>query len=493
MAGLLGDTSKAVWFSTSITIANIALNPPISQAADFWGRKWLVVIPNAIAIPGCIIISRASNIGTAIAGFCIMGLAWGSQSLLISVASEILPRKYRGIGQASVNIASGLGGIFGLLVGGVLVRQSPGHFRTFWYITCGIYVVATVGVLVGYNPPPRTLQKTLTSVKLRALDWVGIFLIAAGLTLFAVGLQFYGNPYPFSDAPVLGPFIAGICLLTAFFLYEWLGRADGLVHHGLFGDRNFAIALFSVFTEGLSFLTSNSYFAFEVSVLAHVSLFDAALHFSILFFGAVVFAALAGVLVTHTKSVREPLIFGFVALLAYNACMTSITPSSGTGPFWGFAVLGSIGQGFALTTVTIVAQMSAPPELISVATGLMIVTRSVGATVALAVNNVIFNNSMDKEVPSKVAAAVLPLGFSPTKLKDLIQALLSNNADLVAKVSGLTPEISFAAQGGLFDAYSISFRHVWTAATCFCAAGLLCKSLCYNTWQCEKQSQLMNP
>ncbi|KAF5013247.1 hypothetical protein F66182_15202 [Fusarium sp. NRRL 66182] len=117
--------------------------------------------------------------------------------------------------------------------------------------------------------------------------------------------------------------------------------------------------------------------------------------------------------------------------------------------------------------------MSAPPELISVATGLMIVTRSVGATVALAVNNVIFNNSMDKEVPSKVAAAVLPLGFSPTKLKDLIQALLSNNADLVAKVSGLTPEISFAAQGGLFDAYSISFRHVWTAATCFCAAGLL--------------------
>lgn len=481
MAGFLGDTSKAVWFSTSITIANITLNPPISQAADFWGRKWFVVIPNAIAIPGCIIISRANNIGTAIAGFCIMGLAWGSQSLLFSVASEILPRKYRGIGQASVNISSGLGGIFGLLVGGALIRQIPGHFRIFWYITCGIYAVATVGVLVGYNPPPRALQKTMTSVqKLRALDWVGILLITAGLTLFAVGLQFYGNPYSFSDAPVLAPFISGLCLLIAFFLYEWLGRADGLVHHGLFGDRNFAIALFSVFTEGLSFLTSNSYFAFEVSVLARVSLFDAALHFSILFFGAVIFAALAGVLITYTKLVREPLVFGFVALLAYNACMNSITPSSGTGPFWGFAVLGSIGQGFALTTVTIVAQMSAPPELISVATGLIIATRSVGATVALAVNNVIYNNSMDKEVPSKVAGAVLPLGFPPKNLKDLIQALLSNNADLVAKVPGITSEISLAAQGGLYEAYSISFRHVWIAATCFCAAGLLCKSRCFN-------------
>jgi hypothetical protein len=38
-AAALDDSSKAVWFSSALTIATIALNPPISQAADYWGRK----------------------------------------------------------------------------------------------------------------------------------------------------------------------------------------------------------------------------------------------------------------------------------------------------------------------------------------------------------------------------------------------------------------------------------------------------------------------
>ncbi|KAK0391873.1 hypothetical protein NLU13_1371 [Sarocladium strictum] len=481
MATFLGDASKAVWFSTSIAIATIALNPPISQAADFWGRKWLMVITNAVAVPGCIIISRAQNIGTCIAGFCIMGLTFGSQSLLYSVVSEILPRKHRGIGQASLNITSGLGAVFALLVGGGLIRHNVEHFRIYWYIACGVYAIATLGVIIGYNPPPRPLQKSLTTMqKVRSLDWLGFLLMTAGLTLFSIGLQFYGNPYSFQDAAVLGPFIVGVCLLIAFSLYQWLGRSDGLVHHGLFRDRNFAIALVGIFTEGSAFFASNSYFAFEVSILAHVSLFEAAIHFSIFFFGALFFSGLAGVLVDRTKSVREPLIFGFAGLMAYNAAMTSINPGSGQAPFWGLAVLGSVGLGFIITTITIAAQMSAPPELISVTTGLLVTSRSVGGIVGLAVNNAIFINSVKNQVPSHIAKAVLPLGFPPENLQSLIPAMLSNNPALVAKVPGLTPEIGLAAQHGLFEGYAISFRHVWIAATCFCAVGFLLSCFLIN-------------
>ncbi|KIW16356.1 hypothetical protein PV08_06407 [Exophiala spinifera] len=481
MATALGDTSKAVWFSTSLTIATITLNPPISQAADYWGRKWFLVVTNALAVVGCIVISRSENIATCIVGFCIMGVSFGSQSLMYSVVSEVLPRRYRGIGQGSLNISSAAGGSFALLVGGALVRHNAYHFRIYWYITCGVYAVATVGVFIGYDPPTRPLQRTLTACqKLRELDWIGFFLITAGLTLFAIGLQFSGNPYSWRDGPVLGPFIVGVCLLITFCLYEWLGRSDGLLHHGLFQDRNFAIALFAIFTEGLAFLTSNSYFAYEVAVLTHVSLFKAVVHFSIFFFGGIICSALAGLMVTRTKSVREPLVFGFAVLLAYNACMISIKSTAGEGFFWAFAVLGSIGLGFILTTITIAAQMSAPPEMISVTTGLLIACRSVGGTIALAVNNAIFSNSINHSVPSQITRAVLPLGFPAQNLTALIHALLSNKPALVAKVPGINQEIALAAEGALFKAYAISFRHVWIAATSFCAAGFLASCLFRN-------------
>jgi hypothetical protein len=436
-----------------------------------------VVVLTALGVPGCIIVSRAHNVGTCIAGFCIMGLSFGAQSLFYAVVSEILPRTYRGIGQASLNISSGLGGIVGVLVGGALIRTNPDNFRIYWYIAAGVYALSALGVVVGYVPPPRPVQRSLsTAQRLRSLDWIGFVLIGGGLTVFAVGLQFSGNPYSWKDAPVLGPFIIGLCMLIAFGVYEWRGRSDGLIHHSLFQDRNFPIALFGIFTEGLSFLTCNSYFAFEVAVLAHTSLFRAALHFTIFFFGAIVSSTLTGLAITRTKSVREPLVLGFALLTIFNACMTNIKPDSGEGPFWGYSVPGSVGLGIVLTVITVAAQMSAPPEMISVTTGLLVASRSVGGTIALAVNNAIFSNSLSSAMPFKIAAAVLPLGFPVANLKALIGALLSNNPTLVAKVPGVTQEIALAAEGALFEAYSISFRHVWIAATSFCAAGLVGKS-----------------
>lgn len=39
----LGDPSKAAWLSTALTIFTLSFNPPLSQAADYWGRKWIIL------------------------------------------------------------------------------------------------------------------------------------------------------------------------------------------------------------------------------------------------------------------------------------------------------------------------------------------------------------------------------------------------------------------------------------------------------------------
>ncbi|KAL3473183.1 major facilitator superfamily domain-containing protein [Aspergillus californicus] len=454
---LLDDSSKSSWLSTVITILIIALNPMLSQMADYWGRKWITVITSLGGVAGPILISRAQNINSLIAGFCLLGIAFGSQSSFYTVVSEVLPRQYRSIAQAGLSITMSIAAISAILIGGALLRNDNyENYRIFWYIVTGIYVLSLAGLLLGYNPPPRELETSLTSrQKLASLDWTGVLLLTTSMVTFCIALQWSGNPYSWANAHVNAPFAVGMVLAIAFVVYEWQGRKDGLVHHDLFGHRNFSIALASIFIEGLSFLTCNSYFTFQVQVITQTNLF-----FSVGFY------------TVWTKQLRVPLLFGFVCFTVFNALMASVKASTLPGVLWGYPVLGGIGIGCLLTNLTVIVQMSTPTQMISVATGLLFTVRGLGGCVGLAINNAIFSQGLSK-LDSKIAAAVLPLQFPAAKLGYLIQGLVSGDTLLLMQDPDVTPAVLAAGGAALADTYAIAFRGVWICAAAFSGTGLI--------------------
>lgn len=247
------------------------MGPIVSQAADYWGRKWFLVTLTAAGAIGSIVVSRASTASQAIAGFCIIGISFGVQPLLHTVTSEVLPRRWRAWGQAANMVSNGLGSIWGLLLGGALNRTNDptsDGFRSYWLMTMGWYVAAVLLCIFGYNPPETAVQREYRGRfldKLKRLDWVGYFFLAAGLVLFCLALSWSQNPYPWTDAHVSATFAVGLGLALVLMGYEALVKKDGMFHHGLFTrNRNFSIALFCVFAEGVAFFAANIYFAFQV-------------------------------------------------------------------------------------------------------------------------------------------------------------------------------------------------------------------------------------
>jgi MFS family permease len=101
----LGAASKSVWTGTILSISQIALGPPICQAADYWGRKWFLVISAVCGLIGAIVVSRAHNVTIFFLGFGVMSVGYSSQALLTAVASEVLPRLYRPLTQAGLIIS----------------------------------------------------------------------------------------------------------------------------------------------------------------------------------------------------------------------------------------------------------------------------------------------------------------------------------------------------------------------------------------------------
>ncbi|KAJ4408342.1 hypothetical protein N0V91_003346 [Didymella pomorum] len=481
MATSLGSPTLSAWFSSSITILTLATILPVSQAADYWGRKNFILGMTALGLIGAIMVSRAQNVATAIAGMVLVGSAFGCQSICYAIPSEILHRKYRAYGQATTNVFSGLGGLSGVLISGALVKSDVENWRIYWYICTALFTVGLVGIFFGYNPPKRELEVAMGSKeKLRSMDWIGSFLIAVGLVLLVVALQYSGNPYSWKDGHVLGPFVSGILCLAAFGTWEWKGTDSGILNHRLFCGRDFPLAIVAMFVEGLAFFTVTNYFAYELVFLHGINSFTAGLRFAVVFIVSIVMAFAVGVYTTFTKRIREPLVTGFLCLTLFCVLMVYYHTGLPLANSFGYATIAGSGLGFILSNLMVAAHMGTPPDMISLSSGLVTAIRSLGGAIGLAINNSIFNSSLKTQIPSRVAAAVLPLGFSPQNLGPLISALSSQNQAAVRAVPGVTAQIAGAAGAALQEAFKVSFSKLWIAAAVFSAVGVICSCFISN-------------
>jgi hypothetical protein len=474
---VLGSPTDGIWFTQVLAILTAILSIPVTQAADFWDRKIFLVILTTCGCIGSSVVSRANGIDAAIAGIAITGLSFGAQPLLHAVSSEILARKHRSFAQASVNVASALGAILGLVVGGALTRTSDAGFRVYWGIVAGIYAVTAIICQLFYNPPPRELQFELTwKEKIRRLDWIGYSILAPALVLFCMALSWSQNPYQWTNTHVLVPFIVGVVLVIVLVIYETIVRKDAMFLHDLFRHRNFPIALGCVFAEGIVFFCGNNYFAYEVSVLFFTDSLITGVHYAVAFIAFAISSLLTALWSSKIKKVRIPCATAYGTFVIFNILMATVSPSVSEAQIWVYPLLLGTGLGMCLTTLMTAAQFATPRELIAITSGVMISVRSLGGAVGLAVYNAIFSSRFASNLPRDVADAVLPLNFSESRLPQLIQALIAADNVALSNITGANSNIISAAGEGLRQAKVLSFRYVWVSAGFFSLAAAIGES-----------------
>ena len=129
---------------------------------------------------------------------------------------------------------------------------------TLQWIQMGLWGAAAAGIYAGYRPPKRHTRLDHFSFwqKLSHLDFPGIFLLTAGLTLFLVGLNLGGGLYAWTNVRVLVTLVLGIAIIISFGVYEWKGTKTGILHHDLFrggagAGRTFALCIALIFVEGI--------------------------------------------------------------------------------------------------------------------------------------------------------------------------------------------------------------------------------------------------
>ncbi|KAH7121399.1 major facilitator superfamily domain-containing protein [Dactylonectria macrodidyma] len=465
IAEALDGSSERTWLSLSATIVSAALCIPISKASDYWGRKWLLVSAGAAAFVGTIVTARAETWGVALGGSILCGYSQGAQPLLYAVAAETVPRQWRSSSLAFMNIGASVAGVYSLLVGSTLIKNSADGWRTFYYINTGLAGASLIVITICYNPPTRELQKLPQLEKLKQLDWMGFFISTVAVVLFSVGLSLAKNPYSWSSPEVLCPLIIGIVFGFILFTHQrWL-NPRGMFHHDLFSKdkRNVILA---------SFFAANSYIAFEDSVLYNTDVFKSDLKVCTSYFAAIVVTILYGIFAARFSYLRETLIVAFIFYVAFNVCMSTLTTGSGNA-LWAYCAILGIGIPLSIAPLFTVGQLAAPIPTIALLSGVMLTLRSLGGSIGMAACTAIFSSQTTKYLVPDTSKAALEAGLSPDSLQEFIQAIMSGNAEAAAEVPSASMEIIMAATDALKEAYVKSFRYLWVFSACASVLGLL--------------------
>ena len=109
----------------------------------------------------------------------------------------------------------------------VIIGNALASYATWrWCYYIGIIYggVAIIGTALVYHPPSRPqLDYDVTRwQEAKSLDYVGILLYSAGLTVFLVGLTWAGSAaHPWKSASVVAPIVVGGIVFICCFIYSF--------------------------------------------------------------------------------------------------------------------------------------------------------------------------------------------------------------------------------------------------------------------------------
>ncbi|KAJ5611177.1 major facilitator superfamily domain-containing protein [Penicillium lagena] len=480
----LHNTSSGTWVPNSLSLVQAVLAPLVSSLSDtFQARKHILVGASVISFIGAAIAPGSEDIYRLIAAQVLIGFGFSTVPLAYCVPSEILPRKWRPMAQAAMNVAAAIGACSSPLIIGSLTRANAHTgWRYFYWIQMGLWGATAIGLFIGYRPPKRHTQLDHLSfgAKLLRLDLPGFFLLTVGLTLLLTGLNLGGGLYAWAAAPVLVTLIIGITTLLAFGIYEWKFVTTGILHHDLFrGGKNrgrtFGLCIGLMFIEGIIFFSFVIFYPVLISTLFENDPFLLAVRqlpwWIAGTFGTVTF----GYFSTKFKTIRMPLFAGFILLTGGTIGFTTIQPTDGLNT-WFFAALAGFGFGAPLILIIVGVQLSTPHHLIATATAATTCSRAVAGSMFTAIYSAALDARLAKYIPSYVAEAAVRAGLPKSSLGPFIKAITADDSDALQSIRGVSPTIISAGITALKQAYADGLRVVYIIAAPF---GLLACVACF--------------
>ncbi|MDH6110592.1 EmrB/QacA subfamily drug resistance transporter [Kitasatospora sp. MAP12-15] len=389
--------SGAIQFVVAgISLAVAAVLVMAGRLGDIYGRRRMFTVGLALFTAASALCGVAPNVGELIVGRVAQGISAG---MMMPQVLAILSVAFTGANRLKAfnayGIAMGFAGVFGQLIGGVLIKADV--FGLGWRAIFLINVPIGIVVLL-LTPRHVPESKGTGSAK---LDLVGTALVTVGLV---------GVIYPLIKGREEGwPAWTWICLagaavlLAIFAVYQnSLGNKGGapLVNMSLFKQRAFSVGLITTLLFYAVMSTFFLIFALYLQQGHGLSALDSGLIFIPLGSGFFVASMMAKQL--GAKLGRQTLAVGAVVLAVGLGILELIVNHLGTNGAIGWItpalLVAGYGMGMVMAPLSATVLAGIPPQFAAAASGVLSTAVQVGTALGIAIIGNLFYNALGTHI-----------------------------------------------------------------------------------------------
>lgn len=392
---------KIGWLTTGYLLPMATLTPSYGKVSIAFGRKNVALIGILIFEIGSLICALSNSMDMIIGGRVIQGIGGGAiQSMVSVILTESVPINKRPLLFMLIALTYSLASVLGPFVGGALALHVS--WRWCFYINLPIGAVASAMLYFSFNPPKT---KGNFKEKLLKIDYLGTFLIAAGLVLFLLGLTFGGVDYPWKSPAVILCFVLGILLLGVFSLWNFKYSKSPILLKELVTNREVVASCLAGLFNYSFFLAGLTYLAAYFQIIFNASAWSSGIHLLPVLVTVTIASFSNGLFIKATSMVKPTLIFSCILGPLGTGLFLVLDVDSLNGQKIGLIIVFGILAGLMFQLSMISTQLAAPQDIegsIILVTIFLTFVRTIAASIAVTICQLIFQTTGVKYIEALV-------------------------------------------------------------------------------------------
>ncbi|ANB11859.1 Vba5p [Sugiyamaella lignohabitans] len=388
---------KISWITIGFFLPVAVLSMSWGSISLIFGRKICMLISIVLFEAGSLMCALAPSMNVLIGGRIIAGIGGGGiQTMVFLILTEIVTIEKRGLMISFIGLSFGIASVVAPLIGGALTTHVS--WRWCFYINLPIGAAAFFCIALLFNPP-----KVAGSFKekIKKVDYIGVLLLAIGLSCLLLPLSFGSSTSPWNSAEVISLFVIGFFGCIAFFIYNFFISKVPLIPRRIAKVAQVVLPCLGLFGCYGALMIGCIFLATFFQVVKGADGMQSGIDILPLILPTILAIIFSGAIVSK-KGITKPLaIVGSALSTVGFGLLTLLNENSPSSKRIGYQILAGVGLGLLVQPMTISAQIASPKSNggVLIATSMVTLFRSLGSilgsSLGQVVLNVVFGNKLN--------------------------------------------------------------------------------------------------